>query len=529
MTGLIESFFSRNAISASTGAQPPPPTDDFWYTDTNGILVRVPPKTAMQVRAVYSCLRVLSESTGILPLITYRRTDGGKERATDHWLHKLLHDKPNDRQTPFDFQALIVNHLNVFGIFIAFKVPGENFGETDQLLPLDPERITIKQVSRGLAMPTLIYQYRLANGGQLLFTASELFVVNFMSVAGDGIKPIGVLEAASSSISLALQAQGHGDRYFRNDASSSVAIINKHAFKTAAERDTDREKFQESQTGVNKHKTMYIQGDADVKQLKVGHKDAQFLETRSFQVEEIAGYFRVPPHMIGHLARSTNNNIEEQGIQFARLDLMPFLVRIEQSVNRDLVTDEDMFAQFLVAALERGDIKTRYSAYDIAIKAGWLGRNEVRGFEGLNQRPELEGFLIPLNMELVGGVGDSGGSDATNTTNAQIIARQVKRLVSNEVVGIAKLAKKCGDDESAFNGALEVFYSKHANEVCATLYLPAHIAKFYTDHNLRMVQGGGVSALESRADEIERKLLFAIKETNDAAIEIGINAEQPAA
>ena len=515
MAGWIEQFLTRNFVSANVGSQPPGPTSDFWYDEMIGVNGRVPLTMAMKVRAVFACIRVLSESTGILPLLTYRRTESGKERAKDHWLYDLLHEKPNDRQTPLDFWSLVVSHLNTRGYFVAFKVPGENLGETSQLLPLNPDRITIKQVSRGLAMPALIYQYRTTGGIRLDFVQSELFIVNFMSVDGDGTKPLSVLEAASASISLALSAQTHGQKYYDNDASSSVAVINKHPFKTAGDRDTDREEFQKSQTGANKYKTMYIQGDADVKQLKIGHKDAQFLESRSFQVEEIAGMFRVPPHMIGHLARSTNNNIEEQGIQFTRLDLMPFLVRIEQSVGRDLVTEEDMFAQFLVAALERGDIKTRYDAYRIAIASGWIERNEVREIEGFNRKPEIDGFLVPLNMVTV----SESNSQENNSRSNQIAARQVKRIVSVEIVAVAKLAKKYAEDEPAFAAAVTAFYEKQANEIHIALCLPKATAEPYAAHNLDLVLSGGIKALENRADAIERRLLSAIEENENAGTE----------
>lgn len=502
--GLLSSFL--NPTPQADAGHPRGPADDFWFDDLLGRHIGHDERRARQNRAVFSCVRVRSESMAILPWMAYkRRKDGGKERATDHWLYRLLHDRPNDYMTPFDLKQMISQHLDYRGIFAAYKVPGKRMGEVSALIPLHPDRLDIVQAGTELN-PRFSYNYRTRLGAPVQFAQDELFTVWFAHESDQGMwKPLSVLSAAARAINLAIVAEDHGQRFFENDARASVVVINKAGWKTAEDRDKDRDALQRRQTGPNRYKVMLLGGETDVKQLSLSNEDAQYLETRKFQVSEVAGMFRVPLHMIGDLERSTNNNIEHQGIQWARLDLMPTLKRTEEAADRDLAVEPEVFTEFLVDALERGDIKSRYEAHNMAVSGGWKTRNEARIAENMNPLPGLDEPLEPLNMR------------RANDRRAQaIVERQVKRVVRQEVEAVTKLARKHGDDQGEWVQAVHKFYQAHALELHNVLSISLTAAAAYAEDHREQVLSGGITALESFMQESEARLLALIMEEDDA-------------
>lgn len=501
MRGILESLLYPAPRAEQGAMRTPGPADDFWYNAVTGVREPLTVMRAQHARAVWACMRVRAESTGILPLVVYRQVGRKKQRATDHWLYRLLHDSPNEWMAPFEFQQLIANHLDARGIFAAVKVPGDRLGEVRELLPLHPDRLTIKVMEREAGRPAVIYRYRTAQGQSFEFVRSELFIVMFATL--DGVTPLSPLGAAAAAVNLSLTQADHAQRFMDNDATSALAVINKHTFKSAEEREKDREAFQQRQTGPNKYKAIYIQGDADVKTLSLSNRDSQFIESRKFQVEEICGFFRVPPHMIGHLERSTNNNIEHQGIQWARLDLMPTLRRIEQAGN-DLSDEDGIYCKFLVDALERGDITTRYAAHASSLTTGWKTVNEVREAENLDPVNGGDELREPLNM-------------SSSSERAKAIAlHQVQRLAALEVEAIAKAAQAHADDPEGWEAAVRAFYAKHGPLVSTALQVELSAALAYGRHMAEDVAAMGAAALQDLRGRAEAALLELITEDDDA-------------
>jgi len=535
---LFESVFLP-APRASDPAKPPGPAEDFWYVPV-GMGGAVAPLRAMQYSAVYACVRVWASSVAMTPLITYRRlADGGRARASEHWLYSLLHDRPNRWQTAFQYWEMAIQHLATRGAHIAWKRPGTARGEVAELIPLHPDRVNIRQEDNR----ALTFMYRERSGAELRFTQDEVLWIPYMSE--DGVHPLSPLAAAARAIQMAITAEDYGQRYFDNDASSPIAILtNSNAHKTKEAKDEFREALIRQQSGANRHKPLVLSGVEKIEQLKVGNRDVQLMDLRSFQLRDIARVYGIQPHLIGDLERATFSNIEQQHIEFVTLTLMPLFVRIQQAVLRDLILDEDLFAEFLPDALLRGDTASRFSAYQQGIQSGWLSRNEARERENLNREDGLDTFLEPQNMRPAGektapAASSSRGGPlpppgrrgrekdndemepenraAARSTERKdhITARAVRKAVRVEIEGISKVLRAHGNDHGGFRAAAAGFYAKHADHLCAALHIGPVAAAMYCEANLRAAAESGAAALETFAQSAEPALLALIEENHD--------------
>ncbi len=351
--------------------------------------------TAMRCTTVYACVRVLAESVAQLPLITYRRRkDGGKDRATEHWLYSLLHDSPNEWQTSFEFREMMMGHVLLRGNAYAF-INRLQSGRVVELLPLHPDRVEPKQDKDFRITYTITDE----NGAQQVLRREQIFHIKGLS--SNGLVGLNPIEQHRESIGLALATEEHGSRLFSNGANPSGVL--EHPMKLSKEAQQRlKETFEEKTTGLlNAHKPMILEEGMKWSQMGMTSEDSQFLETRKFQRNDIASMFRVPPHKIGDLERATFSNIEHQALEFVTDSLMPNLKRWEQAIHMALLTEKDrktIFVEFLVDGLLRGDIKTRYEAYAKAITNGILSPNEVRSLENLNPRDGGDEYLTPLNM-----------------------------------------------------------------------------------------------------------------------------------
>ena len=356
--------------------------------------VSVTAESAMRIAAVYSCIRVLAETLASLPLILYRRKNGGgKERATDHWLYPVLHGAPNDWMTSFGWREMKMAHLCLRGIAYS-RIVGDGRGRR-QLVPLHPDRVRATLIDG-----RLVYDVMLKNGGTLVLLQDEMLRIPFMTL--DGVTPITPIQAQRETLGAALGAVEYGARFWVNDARPSGGWLETEGgFKDEEAKKKFQDSWQKSMTGENRHKTPILPRGMKYHPLSLSMEDAQFLETRKLHRAEIAGIWRVPPHMIADLERSTNNNIEHQSIDFVVHTMRPWLVRWEQELSRGLLTEaeqEKFFAEFLVDGLLRGDAAARANYFRTAVLTGWMNRNEVREIENMNHADGLDDFLTPLNM-----------------------------------------------------------------------------------------------------------------------------------
>ena len=349
--------------------------------------------SAMRVAAVWACVRVLSETLASVPLILYERTKTGKRRAPEHWAYRLLHEQPNAWQTPYGFKETLQANLVPGGNGYAIKtVVGT---EVQELLPVAHHRVTIQQDE----LLRVAYLVTMPDGSTLPVPQERMF--HLVGFSFDGLRGVSPIAYHREAIGLTMQLVQHGARLFKQGA--SVRGVLEHPARLTKEAyDRLKASFDETYAGVEQaHKTAILEEGVKYSKIAMTADEAQFLESRKYQRTEIAGIFRVPPHLIGDLERATFTNVEHQSLEFVKFSMTPWFVRWEEQITRSIIPPRDrarFFAEFLVDGLLRGDQKSRYDAYRTAITTGWMSRNEARVLENMDPQDGLDEFLTPLNM-----------------------------------------------------------------------------------------------------------------------------------
>lgn len=371
---------------------------------------------AAKFAAVYACVRVLSEDIASLPLPLYKRLPRGKERVTDHWVFRLL-QQPNKWQTGFEFRELQQTHLEYCGNFFALKTVLKS-GEITELLPMAPDRV---QVSQATHASPLVYRVTFSTGAALDVPEDRMYHVRGQSL--DGIIGASPLELHRQSINFGSQLVTYGNKLFKNGAMPGGVITHPGELGDKALEHL-RESFDEKYSGVdNAAKTMILEEGMSFTATGMKAIDAEFLASRKFNRTELAGVYRIPPHLIGDLERATFSNIEEQARGYVQYGILPRIRRIEARANLSLLPlamRADYFVEHLVDGMLRGNTQARYAAYQSAIASGWMKRNEARELENLPiDDLTLDEYLNPAF--LTGSQGPSttpeSGSDAPPASN----------------------------------------------------------------------------------------------------------------
>lgn len=352
--------------------------------------------TALYAPAVYSCVRVVAETLASLPLPVYRRLPaGGRERAAAHPLYSVLHDAPNPEMTAFAFREAALGHLLLWGNAYA-EIVRDGAGNVRELWLLDPSR-TKPTRARG----QITYEVRLASEPAVTLPAER--VLHIPAFSHNGLVGYSVIGLQREAVASALALQEFGNRFFGNGARPGGVL--QHPGKLSDQAyERLRTEFELRHGGLsNAQRLAILEEGLTYQQIGIPPEDAQFLESRKFSRSEIAGLFRVPPHMIGDLERATFSNIEHQAIEFVVHTLRPWAVRVEQVIHRTLLTPAErrtFYAEHLVDGLLRGDIKSRYEALAIARQNGVISADEWRELENMNPQPDGQGrlYLVPLNM-----------------------------------------------------------------------------------------------------------------------------------
>lgn len=359
--------------------------DTYWDRYTYGASVAgldVNPKTAEGLSAVYACVSSIAETVGSLPLIVYRRTDAGRERATEHPLYRLLHDQPNHYQTALEFRELLQRHLLLRGNGYA-EIVWRPDGTPEALLPIHPERVTILRTQAG----GLLYEVTDEGGRTRRLLPAEVLHLRYHS--DEGILGRSPVTVARETVGLALAERAHGAAMFANGTRLS-GIIQSPAALTKEQAETLRTQWNEAHAGVTSHgKTAVLHGGMEFKPVSLTLEDAEWIAARQMSVEEVCRLFRVPPTIVGDLRHGNYSNSVELARQFVTLTLRRHLVEWEQAIARTGLTGGEYFAEHNVEGLLRGDSNTRAAFYERGIADGWLLRAEVRQLENL---PKLEGI-----------------------------------------------------------------------------------------------------------------------------------------
>ena len=355
--------------------------------------------SAMQMTAVYACVRILSESIASLPVHLYQyESEGNKAKAVKHPLYRILHDEPNPEMTSFVFRETLMTHLLLWGNAYA-QIIRNGKGEVIGLYPLMPNRMTVDRDKSG----QIIYQYQMQDSdahtgktGYATLRPSE--VLHVPGLGFDGLVGYSPIAMAKNAIGLSIATEEYGAKFFANGATPGGILEFPGTVKNP---ESIRESWNKGFSGSNAHKVAILEEGMKYTPISISPEQAQFLETRKFQIDEIARIFRVPPHMVGDLEKSSFSNIEQQSLEFVKYTLEPWIIRWEQSLNRALLTEKekpDYFVKFNVDGLLRGDYQSRMNGYAIARQNGWMSANDIRSLEQLDLIPdELGGNLYLIN------------------------------------------------------------------------------------------------------------------------------------
>ncbi len=363
---------------------------------------QVTERSAMQMTAVYSCVRILAEAVAGLPLHVYRDgADGGKEKASDHPLYKVLHDQPNPEMTSFVFRETLMTHLLLWGNAYA-QIIRNGRGEVIGLYPLMPSRVSVGRLDSG----ALFYDYQTTPGevpgdtGLVRLSAAE--VLHIPGLGFDGLVGYSPIAMAKNAIGMAQACEDYGASFFANGAAPGGVLEHPGTIKDPTRV---RESWQATFGGAkNGNKIAVLEEGMKYTPISMSPEQAQFLETRKFQMNEIARIFRIPPHMIGDLDKSSFSNIEQQSLEFVKYTLDPWVIRFEQAITTKLLSEAErrsVFVRFSLEGLLRGDYASRMNGYAVARQNGWMSANDIRELENLDRIDPSEGgdlYLVNGNM-----------------------------------------------------------------------------------------------------------------------------------
>ena len=509
----------------------PGPSDDFWYEPapaSSGAGFRVTPDVALKASALFSCVKVLAESIGSLPLRVYRDLpDGGREPAPDDPIDQLIRNQPNTIQTSVEFWETQVLHAALSGTAYAEKI----FDGRGALVELIPITTPVRVEQRRDRSLELRFWDPLQGRNRSLF-GNEVFRVPGLS--GDGVQGLRVVDLAADSIGLGLSQDVYASKVFSNGLNIGGFLVHPGVLSPEAQKNLIDQWMKFHSGAARSHRPAILQEGMKWEKAGQTADEAQLLDARRWQVGEIARFFRMPLHMLGIYDGSTRSNVEQQSLDLVKYTLRPWVRRIEQAIKRDLITTPDHSAKYAMEGLLRGDAASRAAFYHSGILDGWMLRNEARALENLNRIEGLDRPLVPSNMALVeedgsatplsttGSIGPPGresnqalafgGSPSSEaiaalepplpsvpTTPAaaepaalmdqrldRFVRAAAERVVRKEIVAIRRR-------EAIDLVWLEKFYAKHLTWVIDTIDLTEAAARVYCDYQQREVLAAVVS------------------------------------
>jgi len=394
--GLVSRLFERRA--SSTLANP-----DAWLRSWfgGGCATKAGPTitdaSALTISTVWGCVRAISEDVARLPFKVYQRTGAGKKELPEHPLRELLNLRPNDETSSFLLrESMTANTLlagNSYG-----EIERDGAGRPVALWPLPGPKM---KVDRDPATGSPRYTVQKASGSSVVLEPDQVLHLRGM---GDTLMGISVVGKARESFGMTLAAEEFGARFFGQGARPSGVLKHPGRLEKAA-RENLQKSFQDLYSGPQAvGRTVVLQEGMEWSSTAIPPEDAQFLETRQFQVPEICRWFRMKPHKVADLSRATFSNIEQQDLEYVGDCLMGWLVRWEQEVSLKLLSEKErragVFVEHVVAGLLRGDLKSRYESYAVARQWGWMNPNDVLRLENMNPLPGDQGelYLVPVNM-----------------------------------------------------------------------------------------------------------------------------------
>jgi HK97 family phage portal protein len=380
----------------------PGPLDDFWYSPVGGQHSfagrRIDPEVSQTVSAVYNAIYIISSTLGFLPLHLYRRSGESRVKAVDNPLYQLIHTQPCPGMASVSWREAQARYLVGVGNCFA-EIERDKAYRPVALWIIPPNRVKVERKKPSRKRFDFVnYKVRVDNNGTEIDIPREN-MLHIPGLGGDGITGVSPLDMARESVGLSLAYEEYGARFFSGGALSSGIVTYPGVLSDEAFGRFKKSVDEQSRGLSRAHRLMFLEEGASFQQLSIAPDNAQFLESRKFQVSEVARWFNIPPHMLGDLERATFSNIEHLGIEFVQYCLQPWIARIEQALTIQLIgSDAEFYFKFNVDGLLRGDFESRNKGYSQAVLGGWLSRNDVRRLEELDPVDGLDEYLVPSNM-----------------------------------------------------------------------------------------------------------------------------------
>lgn len=489
-----------NRIKGIFGQGTPSAADDRWYgpaigPETNAG-AKVDYSSVLGIPAVWACTRIIAESIASLPLFLYTRKDRGKDRAVNHPLYTLLHDRPNPEMSAMSFRETQTYHLLHWGNLFAEKEM-DALGRVRALWPLPPDRVEIR---RNLDTEEIYYRVRLEDSG----LSKDLRREQMLHVPGlsyNGIVGISPITKMREALGFALATEEFGARFFGAGTHPGVVVSHPGRLSETASKNL-RDSLSTTYGGLGKsHRLMLLEEAMKIEKIGFSPEDSQFLQTRAFELAEICRIWRVPLHLVQEYSKGTSYaSNEQQSLEFVIHTLRPWLVRLEQGYNNQLFLTElerkRYFFEHLVDGLLRGDLKSRYDAYAVGRSWGWLSANDVREIENLNPLPDDKGdiYLQPANMIEAGApppepepappISESPDEENPETVRdfwkslafKDLFQDAIGQILSREANNLKKINDKANGDWSEL---VEEYYSLEVQEFMARKMTPVIQAFIY--------------------------------------------------
>lgn len=383
MFGFIKSLFSPKQNQKRSEM------DEVLRGTASGTFIT--PNNALQISAVYSCVRAIAETIATLPFDIYESKGAkGKEVAHTHPVRTLIKIAPNEKMNIAQFLEAVLTSMLLRGNAYIRPIRARD-GKVVALEFLNPANVSIYDDDK------TYYTYQ-AKDGLYKFDLDE--IVNIPYFTTDGLNGLSPIAKCRTSLELTQIAEEHGKRFFANGAFPAGVIT---VADTLNDESYERMKnsWHKAYSNNNAYKTAILEAGAIYSPITIPNKDAQFLELRGFQTTDIARMFRVPPHMIADLSKATFSNIEQQSKEFAEFTILPLVIKIEKALNHRLLTKDEQqmfYFKFNINAITRGDMKSRFEAYNLGRNMGVYSANDIRELEDLNPIENGDIYLQPLNM-----------------------------------------------------------------------------------------------------------------------------------
>lgn len=377
------------------------PTDERWYSPfpwlgKNGQRV-ANPETATQVPPLFTGVRIITETLSSVPLVLYKRkSEGQRERAEDNGLYKVLKNLANPRLTSLEFRELLTGHMILRGNGFAQIIRSLD-GEISGLYPLHPDRMELVFDDK---LQEYVYKYQLRDGSYRKFLKEEIF--HLRGPSSDGIWGISFVQSLKLMIEHNMTLDEYAQNFYVNNAAPSGVLQMSAGIEMSPKaKDNLREEWKKKYGAANSGSIAILEEGLSWQQIGMSSQDSQFIDTLKDARRQILGALRIPLYMAGDPEKMSFNSVEQLGIQFIVYTMLPYFVRWEQTIYRDLLLESERkkyYAEFLVEGLQRGDIISRYRAYAIGRQWGWLSVNDIRTLENLNTVDGGDVYLQPLNM-----------------------------------------------------------------------------------------------------------------------------------